>query len=195
MEQGKWNEPPVVIKKAVAAAPLAVGQPSLLEIPSLQLQIPVEGLGWDRAIGPNGELYSRWDDIYFAAGWHKNSAQPGEIGNVVMSGHNNSFGAVFRDLWRVQAGEVIYVETAGERFTYQVGKVSIMPEWNASDAQRAKTASYIQQTSDQRLTLVSCWPPNSNTHRVFVEAHLVPHPAGPITSAAPWQDDPLQLSE
>ena len=131
-------------------------------------------MGWDRAVAADGELYSRWADIHFAAGWMQNSAHPGDTGNVVMSGHNNVYGAVFRDLWRIKAGEPIVVHTDGERFVYVVDNVIVRPEWNASDEQRAVTASYIEQTTDQRLTLVSCWPPNSNTHRVFVEAHLVP---------------------
>jgi len=47
----------------------------------------------------------------------------------------------------------------------------VLPEEQATAQQQAELASYIVQTADNRLTLVSCWPPNSNTHRVFVVAH------------------------
>ncbi|MEZ4622298.1 MAG: sortase [Caldilineaceae bacterium] len=161
----------------------------------MQLATTVEEMGWDRAIGANGELYSRWDDIHFAAGWLKNSAAPGDAGNVVLSGHNNIYGAVFRDLWRLQAGEPIVVHSNDERVIYVVDRVSIRPELYASDTQRAVTASYITQTDDQRLTLVSCWPPNSNSHRVFVEAHLVPQHEELSMSSSARQDELPQFSK
>ncbi|MCB0110667.1 MAG: sortase, partial [Caldilineaceae bacterium] len=195
MEQGKWTDPPIVVKKAAIANAVAQGQPTFLQIPSLQLTTAVEGMGWDRAIGPDGNLYSQWDDIHFAAGWLKNSAVPGSDGNVVLTGHNNVFGAVFRDLWRVKAGEPIIVHADGERFVYVVDNVIVRPEWNASAAQRAETASYITQTTDQRLTLVSCWPPNSNTHRVFVEAHLVPYEEVPLQMPLQWQSGKPALTQ
>ncbi len=193
IEQGKWTEPPISAHQAVLGKALVAGQPSFLEIPSLQLTTAVEAMGWHRAVGPDGEAYSRWDDIHFAAGWLQNSARPGDNGNVVVSGHNNTFGAVFRDLWRMQAGEPIVVHADGERFVYVVDSVIVRPEWQVSDAQRAVTASYIAQTDDQRLTLVSCWPPNSNTHRVFVEAHLVPQQPQTLASPSRGQDGAAQL--
>ena len=195
MQSGRWVEPPVVTHKVFNQPLLNRAQPSFLEIPSLQLATTVEEMGWDRAIGANGELYSRWDDIHFAAGWLKNSAVPGSDGNVVLTGHNNVFGAVFRDLWRVKAGEPIIVHADGERFVYVVDNVIVRPEWNASAAQRAETASYITQTTDQRLTLVSCWPPNSNTHRVFVEAHLVPYEEVPLQMPLQWQSGKPALTQ
>jgi len=195
MEQGKWTAPPVVVKKAAIANSIAAGEPTYLQIPSLQLTTVVEEMGWDRTIGANGEIYSQWDEIHFAAGWLENSALPGSDGNVVMTGHNNVFGAVFRDLWRMKNGEPIIIDADGERFVYVVDTVTIRPEWNATDAQRAETASYIAQTSDQRLTLVSCWPPNSNTHRVFVEAHLAPYQEFPLQMPIEWQSSAPQLSQ
>ncbi len=193
MEQRKWTNPPIVVHKAALEKAVVSGQPTFLEIPSLQLSTAVESMGWDRAIAADGALYSRWDDIHFAAGWMRNSARPGDAGNVVMSGHNNVYGAVFRDLWRIQAGEPIVVHSDGERFVYVVDSVIVRPEWKASDEQRAVTASYIEQTTDQRLTLVSCWPPNSNTHRVFVEAHLVPQQQLSTSSQKSGQDGSQQL--
>jgi sortase A len=170
--RGQWIEPEIAVNETVHGPMVAAGQPSYLEIPSLQLFTAVESMGWDRAISSDGEVYSRWDEIHFAAGWLQNSAAPGATGNVVLTGHNNVYGAVFRDLWRLKPGEPVLVHAAGQRYRYIVDQVIVRPEVDVSDAQRAVTASYITQTADQRLTLVTCWPPNSNTHRVFVEAHL-----------------------
>src|SRR5215204_7495894 len=71
------------------------GLPSRLEIPAIDVDIPVVELGWSQT-KQGGQIFSEWDDAAYAAGWHKNSALPGQGGNIVMSGHNNILGAVFR---------------------------------------------------------------------------------------------------
>lgn len=173
-QQGYQAEASAVNKVLTVNPPEFAKQPTLLEIPSLTLKTAVEGLGWHSAVDSNGEVYGQWDEIFGAAGWHKNSAFPGDAGNVVISGHNNIDGSVFRDLWKLNKNEPIYVYANGQRFSYQVERVTIMPEQNATDEQRATTASFIRQTEGgSRLTLVSCWPPENNTHRVFVVASLV----------------------
>lgn len=173
MQEGKWIDPPVITKRTVLGPAVHSTQPTALQIPAIGLETAVEGKGWQRKLGRDGNAYSEWEDVRYAVGWHLNSATPGETGNIVLSGHNNIYGAVFRDLWRLRAGAEIYLYTGNERHTYVVDQVSVMPEHNATAEQQAETASYIVQTADQRLTLVSCWPPNSNTHRIFVVAHPV----------------------
>lgn len=170
IQAGAWVEPQVITKRLALGPRLTKGQPTLLEIPAIGLETTVESKGWQPKIGQDGLAYNEWNDVRYAAGWHLNSAIPGATGNIVLSGHNNIYGAVFRDLWRLKAGSPIYLYTGTERHTYVVESIQIMPEQNATADQQAKTASYIVQSTDQRLTLVSCWPPNSNTHRVFVVA-------------------------
>jgi LPXTG-site transpeptidase (sortase) family protein len=171
MQEGKWVDPPVITKRLPIGPSLVSGQPTLLEIPAIDLETAIEGKGWQGKVGHDGVAYSEWADVRYAAGWHLNSAVPGATGNVVLSGHNNIYGAVFRDLWRLKSGAEIYLYSGNERHLYKVDHVRIMPEANATVEQQAETASYIVQSADQRLTLVSCWPPDSNTHRVFVVAY------------------------
>lgn len=171
MQEGKWVDPPVITKRLPIGPSLVSGQPTLLKIPAIGLETAVEGKGWQRKVGRDGVAYSEWQDVRYAAGWHENSAVPGINGNIVLSAHNNIYGAVFRDLWRLKSGAQIYLYAGDKRYTYVVDHVRIMPEKNATAAQQAETASYIVQSDDQQLTLVSCWPPNSNTHRVFVVAY------------------------
>ncbi|MEZ4727836.1 MAG: sortase [Caldilineaceae bacterium] len=173
MREGKWIDPPVITKRMPIGPLVNSKQPTTLQIPAIGLETAIEGKGWQGTIGFDGTIHSEWEDVRYAAGWHTNSAVPGDTGNIVLSGHNNVYGAVFRDLWRLRAGEEIYLYANNERFTYVVDQVSVLPEHNATTEQQAKTASYIVQTADNRLTLVSCWPPNSNTHRIFVVAHPV----------------------
>ncbi len=163
-------------------APLQPGDgrlPVRLLIPALGLDAAVEPMGWHVVSDANGTR-SEWDIIDNAAGHHVNSAYPGELGNVVLSGHNNIGSAVFRSVSVIGepgvdfglGDKVILVDEAGRRFTYQVNGWQRFPESNASFAGREENARYMEPTDFAQLTLVTCWPPTSNTHRVIVTGLL-----------------------
>ena len=80
--------------------------PDRLIIPAIELDTPVVELGWSASESPGGRVFSQWDVAEYAAGWHLNSARLGEGGNVVMSGHNNSLGSVFRELDQLKQGDI-----------------------------------------------------------------------------------------
>ncbi len=115
-----------------------------------------------------------------AAGHHRNSANPGEAGNVVVSGHHNTAGEVFREVSEIgQPGsllgledEIILVAQDGLQYTYRVISWDRFPEEDASEADRVRHARYLDPTEDPILTLVTCWPYESRTHRVVVIAEL-----------------------
>lgn len=144
--------------------------PSRLVIPSIKADMPVVELGWSAKKDASGAIFSEWDVAEFAAGWHKNSALPGESGNIVLSGHNNVKGAVFRELDQLKRGDRLQLVAGGREYTYTVDEVLIVPEKNASAEQRRENADYIKPTTDDRVTLVSCWPRNDNSHRIIVIA-------------------------
>jgi sortase A len=147
--------------------------PSRLVIPAIKVDTPVVELGWKTSKTASGTIFSEWDVAEYAAGWHKNSAVPGELGNVVMSGHNNILGSVFRELDQLKRGDLMEVVAGGAEYTYEVDEVLILPEKHASAKQRKANVKYIQETPDDRLTLVSCWPRDDNTHRIVVIAKPV----------------------
>lgn len=148
-------------------------QPNRLELPSIGVDTDVVKIGWRSVEQADGTVASQWEVADYAAGWHKNSALPGQAGNTVMSGHNNIRGAVFRKLYTMQEGDMAYVWAGGRRFAYQVDEVMILKEKGAPIEQRRDNAKWIQHFDDKRLTLVSCWPEDDNTHRVIVVAHEV----------------------
>ncbi len=155
--------------------------PSRLVIPTLAADMPVIELGWSTKQDASGAIFSEWDVADFAAGWHKNSSLPGETGNIVLSGHNNIKGAVFRQLDQLKRGDEIELFAGGAEYSYTVEEVLIVPEKYASAKQRTENVRYIDETPDDRLTLVSCWPRNDNTHRIIVIAR----PAGALSSKSP----------
>jgi sortase A len=158
--------------KAVVMHPAQPGVlPERLVIPAIDLDTPVVELGWSTAQNQAGAVFSEWEVAEYAAGWHKNSARLGEPGNMVMSGHNNILGAVFRELDQLRRGETIIVAAEEVQQRYVIDQVMIVPEKHASLEQRKANARWMGQFDDDRLTLVSCWPRDDNTHRVIVVAY------------------------
>jgi sortase A len=144
--------------------------PNRLEIPAIHVDVPVVELGWTQGV-QEGQVFSQWEVAAYAAGWHKNSAVPGQGGNIVMSGHNNILGAVFRELDQLKKGDPIEAWMGNHVFDYAVEQVIVLPDTGISDEQRSANNSWIGPFDDERLTLVSCWPRNNNTHRIVVIAH------------------------
>jgi sortase A len=158
---------------ASAASEVETGIPTRLVLPSIKLDTGVTELGWSTAKSKEGQVFSQWDVAEYAAGWHKNSAEPGQGENVVLSGHNNILGAVFRELDQLKRGDKAVLYVGDKPFEYLIDKVMIVPERTATAEQRLENGEWIQPAGEERLTLVSCWPRDDNSHRIIVIAHPV----------------------
>jgi sortase A len=165
-----------MVDEAPAAEPPLQGEPNRIVVPAIDLDVPIVDVGW-RVIQRGNERFTEWETADNAAGRHINSARPGEQGNVVLSGHHNTRGEVFRRIGELelQVGDRIYLYDAqGRRFTYVVDEVTDPPllEVGATTERRLQNARYILPTDDARVTLVTCWPYWTNTHRVVVVGKL-----------------------
>ncbi|MCL4267846.1 MAG: sortase [Anaerolineae bacterium] len=147
------------------------GQPERIVIPTLDLDAPVSGVGLIQ-VQNSGQTYYQWQvPPEFRAGWHNTSAPLGIPGNTVLNGHHNIHGEVFRDLIDLEAGAEIIVYGRERPYTYTVSTVEILPERDQPLAARIQNASWINPTQDERLTLVTCWPYEDNSHRLVVVAY------------------------
>jgi sortase A len=144
----------------------AVSVPDRIIVPAINLDAPVVEVQW-RA-GPNGA--SEWETSDSAAGFLAGSALPGATGNTVISGHHNIEAKVFERLYELQPGDEIRLLASGRAYRYAVEDSFILPERGVPDVQREQNARWIGPTSDERLTLVTCWPANDNSHRLIVIA-------------------------
>jgi len=165
-----------------ASIPLAV--PDSLPItrlvaPAIGLNTPVEDIGL-RKMESDGVIKSVWQVADYAAGWHKNSKKPGQGGNIVFSGHHNIKGQVFRYLVNLEANDLITIYQGNTAAYYVVTDKVIVKEKDEPPEVKRENAKWIGPTNEERLTLVSCWPYNSNTHRLIVVAKPVPVPAKPV---------------
>jgi sortase A len=145
---------------------LAGNIPTRLVIPAIQLDAPIETVGWHVIDG-----VSQWDvPDHFAAGWMMTSATLGKAGNTAFTGHHNINGEVFRNLVKLKPGDRITVYSNNLTFYYEITTRKILPERGQPDDVRRANARWIQPTDDERITLTTCWPYTSNTHRLIIVA-------------------------
>lgn len=145
-------------------------------------RLVIEALGVDTIVVPVapreveflGETYQQWRAPNSQAlGWHHASARLGVPGNTVINGHSSGYGESFRNLKELENGDLIHVYSGQLKFTYAVANTLVLKErWEPIEV-RMENARWIGPSRDERLTLVSCWPYNSNTHRVVVVARPV----------------------
>lgn len=150
----------------------ALKVPDRIAAPTIGLDSKVVEVGW-KTIKQGNQWFSEWETADYAVGFHKLSALPGKVGNTVFSGHNNIKGEVFRNLVDLNVGDPISVWADGREYKYLITDKFIVREVGASLDQRIANARWIAATEDERITLVSCWPYWTNTHRVVVVARPV----------------------
>ncbi|MFB0546101.1 MAG: sortase [Anaerolineae bacterium] len=145
------------------------GPPTRIVAPAIGLDAPVVPVGW-QVVEENNQSVSIWEVADYAAGWHKTSAYPGQKGNVVISGHHNIRGEVFRYVVNLEPGDEVDLYAGEKIYRYAVVEKHILKEKGMPEEVRRQNAQWIAPTVDERLTLVTCWPYTSNTHRVIAIA-------------------------
>jgi len=106
-------------------------------------RLDVPGLGVDRIVlaGASGS------SLAFGPGHLFGSSLPGQQGNTVIAGHRDTH---FRFLKDIQPGELIQLQSlTGQTIQYEVSETIIVDE---------KQAEYLVSTSDNTLTLITCYP-------------------------------------
>ncbi|MBI4670143.1 MAG: sortase [Chloroflexi bacterium] len=124
-----------------------------------RIVIPAIGVDWPIVPGDG------WEELKRGVGHHSGSANPGERGNMILSGHNDVFGEVFKDLEVLKDGDEIQVYAGGRSFKYQVRAKRIVSP---------NELSVLLPTREPVVTLITCHPYRVDTHRLVVIAQLIP---------------------
>jgi LPXTG-site transpeptidase (sortase) family protein len=157
------------------AGSLAVSQsippppPDRIVAPTIKLDSKIVPVGWHTEKTASGPV-EVWDVAAYAAGWMVNTVTPGQVGNMVLSGHHNIEGEVFRYVVNLKVGDPITIYAGGKAYHYRVTDNFILADKYVSQQQRLDNGKWIGPFLDERLTLVTCWPYTNNTHRVIVIA-------------------------
>jgi sortase A len=144
--------------------------PDRIVIPAIKLNAPIRQATL-KEIEFQGKTFNQWvAPSTFAAGQITTSAALGADGNTVLIGHHNVYGEVFGHLVDLHVGDQITVYSGDQKFLYEITQKLILRELGEPLEVRLKNAQWIDPTQDERLTLVTCWPQDSNTHRLIIVA-------------------------
>ncbi|MFQ3632472.1 sortase [Roseiflexus sp.] len=150
----------------------APSQISRILIPSIDVDSKVVEVGWE-VQEQNGQQVAVWQVAEYAVGHHRGSANPGEGSNIVLAGHVGGYGKVFRNLINVKEGDMITLFAGGQQYLYVVREHILVHEEGVSPEQQAMNALYIAPTSQEMVTLITCWPdhgPDRFKYRIIVRA-------------------------
>jgi len=92
------------------------------------------------------------------------SANPGEVGNVVLSAHNDIQGEIFRDLDQLEEGDLVILFSERKSYTYVVEDVLIV---------EPHQVEFLESTDESIATLISCYPYRVDNKRIIVIANLI----------------------
>ena len=145
--------------------------PEIITIPVLNVSAKIQSVGPGKRVGTAGVEWGAPPNKN--VGWHDYSGKLGEAKNIVLNGHNNIFGSVFRKLYLLLPGDQIQLAGQGQARIYEVVEVHKLLEKGQPYEVRLKNAQYILPKSEDILTVVSCWPETNNTHRIVVVAKPV----------------------
>ncbi len=128
--------------------------------PGVPKRLVIDALDLDASI----VIGDSWEDLEQGVGYRADSGLPGQVGNVVLSAHNDIYGELFRDLYELETGDdvCVYSENAGYR--YRVESVEIV---------EPTRVEFVEPTDYPALTLITCHPYLVDTQRVVVRARLV----------------------
>lgn len=144
--------------------------------PASHIKIPAVGIDTDivevlpKTETIEGQLVESWQVADWVAGHHSGSADPGENGNIVLAGHDDVRGEVFRGLHDIAPGDEVLLSTADGVHRYVVVEIQVRRERDAPLKERLATGQYIAPMPEERLTMITCWPYGIDDHRIIVIA-------------------------
>jgi sortase A len=162
-----------LVKPAAETTKQPGSPPAHIVIPSIGLDQPIVEVS-AQVQTVDGQQVLVWAVADYAVSHNDTSADPGQGGNIVLTGHDDWHGEVFRDLHTIQEGAEITVSTEdGAIHRYAVDQILYRKEVGVPLSERLKTGELIGPTANERLTLVTCWPYGVDDHRLIVIARPV----------------------
>ena len=142
---------PLVQSLAVFPTPTPASYQAVrIQIPAIAVDAPVvQGDGWEQ--------------LKLGVAQHVGTPDPGQNGNIVLSGHNDIFGEVFRNLDRLRPGDIVILFTSQKQYTYVITGTQIV---------KPTQVEVMNPTLNPTLTLISCYPYLIDTQRIIVSAVL-----------------------
>lgn len=120
---------------------------------------------------------------------YEGTANPGQIGNVVILGHSSdfpwstgSYKTIFALLDKLVVGDQIVLPFGTERYIYKVTETKVV---------KATDLTVLNRTAEPTLTLITCYPVGTALKRLVIRALLAGDPVGSIQTTEPYLGDKL----
>ncbi|KAB3531840.1 class D sortase [Alkaliphilus serpentinus] len=147
VEESTEEETPTNVSKPTSSPLNPIG---IIKISKIDLKLPI--------YDGTSERY-----LKVGVGRIKGTSSLGEIGNVALAGHRSrTYGRFLNRLNELEVGDEIIVEEGGNTYSYTVYKTHIVEPEDVSVLYR--------NNKDRVLTLVTCDPIETATHRLIVHA-------------------------
>jgi sortase A len=159
-----------------SAGPVASASPSTAGFTDTPVPGDAIGIIWIPRLGASYSYAivegTSTDDLKKGPGHYSGTALPGQIGNLVISGHRTTYLAPFNGLGNLVEGDSIVVETKDTWYTYDVtGIRTVLPTevgvlLPVPDKPGVKASKAL-------ITLTTCTPKYSASHRLVIDGQLV----------------------
>ncbi|MEA5012699.1 MAG: class D sortase [Angelakisella sp.] len=166
LENAVLIDPADIQPQLVPSDNLPLNGDLLAPLPNIQLnqlgtfKLPKLGISENLVEGTGHELM-------YGVGHMAGTAYPGQEGNCVIAGHRNAMRMhPFRHLDKVSTGDEVIIEDINNQYTYEIYKTQIVGPGDSWVCQ-------LQEGETHMLTLVTCTPVISYTHRMILWGRLV----------------------
>lgn len=111
------------------------------------------------------------EDLKKGPGHIPGTAMPGEVGNVVLSGHRTTYGQPFNAFGELRPGDAVVLETRDTWFTYRVtGSEIVSPD--AVEVTYPVPGDPTATPTKKLLTMTTCHPKYSAKQRLIISSEL-----------------------
>ena len=101
-----------------------------------------------KSIGLKAPIVDGEENLDYVVAKYRNSANFGQVGNVILAGHNNMKGSIFKNLYKVKIGDIIEIKTDNNIYKYKLTERVIV---NPSDS-----SLLTKNISEKEITLITC---------------------------------------
>ncbi|MDM0612405.1 class D sortase [Clostridium perfringens] len=103
------------------------------------------------------------ENLNYVVAKYRNSPNFGESGNIILAGHNNMKGSIFRSLHKLKIGTIVEIQSDNKIYKYKITEREIVEPNNPS--------LLSQDLSKKEITLITCT--NHAKQRLILKGELV----------------------
>jgi sortase A len=175
----EWGRPATQAATRSPVRQLLAGQPDTIDIapdrfdvaigqPFAFITIPAFGPGWRFTLIQGTALAQ----LNLSPGHVPGTQWPGQVGNFAIAGHRVTSGNPFWSLPALRPGDTVNIQTQRNDYTYRVTGKELVPPTDTAVLD-AVPGHPGQQPTRRLITLITCDPAWTGTHRVIVTGVLI----------------------